>query len=103
MKLPKYIKIDWTIKPTEFDPIGCDGMYLKSPPKVKWWGWPLIIFKFIRMTPLLAIGYFPYKACRIFFVQNETENIKSKDKIREAFLSADLGSEEENVEKENKT
>lgn len=30
MKLPDYLHVGWDTKPTKFDKIGCDGMYIKS-------------------------------------------------------------------------
>ena len=43
MKMPKYLHVEWDTKPTPFDPMGCDGLYLKSI-KLNWWGYPFLLF-----------------------------------------------------------
>ncbi len=52
MKLPPYLHVNWDIKPTEFDKIGCDGMYIKSI-KCDWWYYPILIFK--RITGCFSL------------------------------------------------
>ena len=46
MKLPSYLHADCDTKPTEFDKIGCDGMYIKSI-RCDWWGYPVVILKYL--------------------------------------------------------
>lgn len=42
MKAPPYLHIEWDTRPTEFDKIGCDGLYIKSL-RCDWWGYPILI------------------------------------------------------------
>lgn len=35
-KLPRYLEVEVSYKPTELDQTGCDGIYLKSY-RIKWW------------------------------------------------------------------
>ena len=44
MKTPKYFKkVDFDTKPTKYDPIGCDGLYLVRKIQIKRWGWFFIV------------------------------------------------------------
>lgn len=36
----KWFTAEWDSKPTEKDPHGCDGLYIKSI-HIKWWGYPI--------------------------------------------------------------
>jgi hypothetical protein len=33
-----WFTVKWCAEPTDLDPHGCDGLYIKSC-KIKWWGW----------------------------------------------------------------
>ena len=48
MKLPKYIKYKWDTQPTDFDKIGCDGLYIISY-KVKCWGYPFLFLYILKV------------------------------------------------------
>jgi hypothetical protein len=39
----KWFTCTFVGKPTEFDPVGCDGLYVKKIT-IKWWGWPVALF-----------------------------------------------------------
>lgn len=51
-KLPNYLKVEWSYQPTEIDKTGCDGIYIKSS-KIKWWGWFVILYKWIKNQLLI--------------------------------------------------
>ena len=42
--LTKYLTVEWDIRPTAMDKLGCDGIYLRSV-NVAWWGWPILLFE----------------------------------------------------------
>jgi hypothetical protein len=42
MRAPRYLHVVWKTKPTNRDPVGCDGLYVESV-KVDWWGWPFLL------------------------------------------------------------
>ena len=44
-KMPRYLKnTKWSNKPTEFDPVGCDGLYIEKI-KIEWWAYPFLKLK----------------------------------------------------------
>jgi len=47
MKAPAYLDIKWSYKPTANDKVGSGGIYVESV-KVKWWGWPILLFRLFR-------------------------------------------------------
>jgi len=46
-KLPKYLIVNWDIKPTEYNLKSCDDLYVKSV-KIKWWGWPFVFIQLVK-------------------------------------------------------
>jgi len=45
-KIPLYLEVEWSYKPTETDRIGCDGIYIKRA-SIKWWYWPIMLVKLL--------------------------------------------------------